>query len=98
MERDEPGPASATGRPTSPVKRGGGEKDLCYDCLKTAKVKPLPGALDHRTFERTKVELGRCDVCGAKKAVYHSREAQTNICERCYARLVREWNGREGVR
>ena len=57
---------------------------------------PLPGLLDHRTFERTKVELGRCDVCGTGKAVYRSREAQANICEGCYARLVREWNGREG--
>jgi len=45
------------------VKRGGGGY-LCYDCLKKAKVQPLPGALDHRTFERTKVELGRCDVSG----------------------------------
>ena len=54
-------------RPTSSVKRGGGGY-LCYDCLKKAKrpakVQPLPGALDHRTFERTKVELGRCDVSG----------------------------------
>ena len=24
----------------------------------------LPGILDHRTFERAKVELGRCDLCG----------------------------------
>jgi formylmethanofuran dehydrogenase subunit E len=61
-------------------------------------VQPLPGVLDHRLFERTTVELGRCDVCGEKKAVYRSREAQANICESCYARLVREWNGREGVR
>lgn len=58
----------------------------------------LPGALDHRTFARTKVEIGRCDVCGEKKAVYRSREAQAKICEGCYARQVREWNGREGVR
>ena len=58
---------------------------------------PLPGVLDHRLFERTKVELGRCDVCGTGKAVYRSREAQANICGGCYARLVQEWNGREGV-
>ena len=86
-------------RPTSSMKRGGGLY-LCYDCLKKAKrpakVQPLPGVLDYRTFERTKVELGRCDVCKELKAVYRSREA--NICEGCYARLVREWNGREGVR
>ena len=89
-------------RPTSSVKRGGGGEYLCYDCLKAAKrpakVQPLPGVLDHREFERVKVDLGRCDVCGEKKAVYRSREAQANICDQCYARLVREWNSREGVR
>jgi len=45
-----------------------------------------------------KVEIGRCDVCGEKKAVYRSREAQVKVCEGCYARLVREWNRGEGVR
>lgn len=89
-------------RPTSSVRRGGGGLYLCYDCLKAetqpGKVQPLPGVLDHRTFERTKVDLGRCTVCGAGKAVYRSREARTKVCEGCYARLVREWNGREGVR
>jgi len=89
-------------RPTSSVKRGGGGEYLCYDCLRKAKrpgkVQPLPGVLDHRTFERVRTEIGRCDVCGAKKAVYRSREAQTNICDQCYARLVREWNKDEGVR
>jgi len=59
---------------------------------------PLPGVLDHRTFARVKVEIGRCDVCGEKKAVYRSREAQVKVCEGCYARLVREWNRGEGVR
>lgn len=29
---------------------------------------------------------------------YRSREAQVKVREGCYARLVREWNGREGVR
>jgi ribosomal protein S14 len=88
-------------RPTSSMKRGGGLY-LCYDCLKKAKrpakAQPLPGVLDHRTFARTKVELGRCDVCGEKRAVYRSREERAKVCEGCYARLVREWNGREGVR
>jgi len=59
---------------------------------------PLPGVLDHRTFERVKVEIGRCEVCGGKRAVYRSREAQAKVCEGCYARLVREWNRGEGVR
>ncbi|MDV2482452.1 hypothetical protein F8E02_10660 [Methanoculleus sp. Wushi-C6] len=89
-------------RPTSSVRRGGGGTYLCYDCLKRAKwpakAQPLPGVLDHRTFTRTKVEIGRCDICGEKKAVYRSQEAHTRICEGCYARMVREWNGREGVR
>ncbi|MFA7073254.1 MAG: hypothetical protein WC138_12200 [Methanoculleus sp.] len=100
VEKDEPCHICGR-RPTSSVKRGGGGAYLCYDCLKKAKrpakVQPLPGVLDHRTFTRTKVELGRCDVCGTGKAVYRSREAQAMVCDQCYARLVREWNGREGV-
>jgi len=62
-----------------------------------AKVQPLPGVLDHRAFSRTKVELGRCDVCGTGKAIYRSREAQAKVWEGCYARLVRESNA-GGVR
>ncbi|WP_261596749.1 hypothetical protein [Methanoculleus formosensis] len=55
----------------------------------------LSGVLDHREFLRVKVELGRCDVCNTKKAVYRSHEAQTSLCEGCYARLVRgETRGR----
>ncbi|WP_292517937.1 hypothetical protein [Methanoculleus sp.] len=37
VEKDEPGPASATGRPASRVLRGGGGVYLCYDCLKKAE-------------------------------------------------------------
>jgi hypothetical protein len=98
VEKDEPCHACGR-RPTSSIKRGGEKKYLCYDCLKAAKrsrVQPLPGVLDHRTFERTKVELGRCEICREKRAVYRSREAK--VCEGCYARMVREWNGREGIR
>ena len=101
VEKDEPCHVCGR-RPTSSLKRGGGGKYLCYDCLKKArrprKAQPLPGVLDHRTFSRTKVDLGRCDVCGTGKAVYRSREAQTKVCEGCYTRMVREWNGRVGVR
>ena len=61
-------------------------------------VHPLPGVLAPGAFERVKVELGRCGLCGKRRAVYRSREARTNICERCYARLVREGNARVGVR
>ena len=89
-------------RPTSSVLRGGGGKYLCYDCLskakRPAKVQPLPGVLDHRTFSRVRADLGRCDICGKGKTVYRSREAQAGICEGCYARLVREWNAKAGVR
>ena len=76
----------------------------CYNTLKTgtkrepALQEPLPGILDHQTFKRVRVDLGRCDVCGAGKAVYRSREVQANLCEGCYSRLVREWNGQAGVR
>ncbi|MDV4343677.1 hypothetical protein HL657_10980 [Methanoculleus sp. YWC-01] len=59
---------------------------------------PLPGVLNPGMFERVRAEIGRCDICDNGKAVYRSREAQTNICEGCYARLVRERNGRAGVR
>jgi len=100
VEKDKPCHACGR-RPTSSMKRGGEKKYLCYDCLKAAKrsrVQPLPGVLDHRTFTRTKVELGRCDICGEKRAVYRSREGRTSICDQCYARLVREWNGQAGVR
>ena len=54
--------------------------------------------LDPRAFERARVDLGRCDICTAGKAVYRSRETQANLCEVCYSRLVRERNGRAGVR
>ena len=42
---------------------------------------PLPGVLDRRMFERVKVEIGWCDVCGMGKAVYRSREAQAKVWE-----------------
>jgi len=72
---------------------------LCNTGAKVANgVRPLSGVLDPRTFGRVKVEIGRCDVCGAAKAVYRSREAQAKVCEGCYARLVREGNARVGVR
>jgi hypothetical protein len=61
-------------------------------------VRPLSGVLDPGTFARVRVDLGRCEICDTGKAVYRSREAQTHICEGCYARLVREGNAREGVR
>jgi hypothetical protein len=74
---------------------------LCNRVAKVANaangVQPLAGILDPRTFGRVRVELGRCTICGAK-AVYHSAEAQTQICEGCYARLIREENARKGIR
>ncbi|WP_052418843.1 hypothetical protein, partial [Methanolacinia paynteri] len=75
------------------------------DCCKTlhsgksaAKVRPLPGVLDHRDFERVNKELGKCDLCGEGKAVFSSKELKTNICEGCFGRLLREDLKKEGVR
>ncbi|WP_214083946.1 hypothetical protein [Methanoculleus sp.] len=72
---------------------------LCNTAADVANgVRPLSGVLDPRTFARVKVELGRCDICGVRKAVYHSPEAQTHTCEECYSRLMREGNARKGIR
>ena len=27
-------------------------------------IRPLQGVLDHRTFSRVRVDLGRCEICG----------------------------------
>ncbi len=88
------------GRVSTSIFSQGVCNPLCNPvCNRVANVvHPLPGVLDYRGFERVKVELGRCDLCDHGRAVYRSREAQTNICEGCYARLVREGNAREGIR
>ncbi|MDE4907303.1 hypothetical protein L0665_01535 [Methanogenium marinum] len=65
---------------------------------KTGITFPLPGILDHRSFRRSAVSLGSCDLCGEKAAVYHSGEERASVCEGCYARLIREWNKGEGVK
>ena len=64
---------------------------------KPFRVDPLPGLLDHRDFVRVKVVSGRCDVCHEGAAVFWSAEKQIGVCEGCYARMVREWNGEKGV-
>lgn len=61
------------------------------------RVRPRSGVLDPRTFARVKIELGRCEICDAAKAVYSSREAQAKICDGWYSRLVREGNAKVGV-
>ena len=72
---------------------------LCNTVATAANgVRPLSGVLDPRSFARVRVEIGRCEICGAAKAVYRSSEAQTKVCEGCYSRLVREGNARVGVR
>ncbi len=58
---------------------------------------PLPAILDHGDFHRSTVSLGHCTLCGEGSAVYHSDSQQASVCEKCYARLVREWNRGEGV-
>ncbi len=63
----------------------------------TPKVRPLPGVLDHRDFERVTKELGKCSLCGEGKAVFSSKEMRIGICEGCYGRLLREDLREEGV-
>ncbi len=58
---------------------------------------PLPGLLDHREFARNTVQLGRCGICDQGAAIYRCKEKQVNICEGCYARLIREWNQANGI-
>ena len=58
---------------------------------------PLPGLLDHHEFVRTTVQLGRCGICDQGAAVFRCKEKQVNICEGCYARLIREWNQANGI-
>ncbi|WP_157199765.1 hypothetical protein [Methanogenium cariaci] len=57
---------------------------------------PLPGILDHRAFRRSSVSLGHCTLCNNGPAMYHSDTQRASICEKCYARLVREANKEEG--
>lgn len=61
-------------------------------------ITPLPGLLDHRDFKRVKVPSSKCDICHEGTAEFRCREKQTGICERCYSKLIREWNGMMGVR
>lgn len=61
------------------------------------KIIPIPGLLNHQDFTRTSVQLGRCGICDEAAAVYRCKEKQVNICEGCYARLMREWNQSNGV-
>jgi ribosomal protein L40E len=64
---------------------------------KAGTTYPLPGILDHQDFCRSSVSLGHCTLCGEGPAVYQSKAQRAAICEKCYARLVREWNKNEGV-
>jgi len=48
-------------------------------------------------FERVSVELGRCGLCDEGKALFRSEGLRLSICEKCYGRLLREENVREGV-
>jgi len=92
-------PAKAAGNCSRPpVAARYGCIASCKDVQSAANVLPLPGVLDHRAFERVSVDIGRCRICDTGKAVYRSRSDQTCICEGCYARLVREWNQKEGMR
>lgn len=61
-------------------------------------INPLPGLLDHRDFKRVKIPSSKCDICHEGNAEFRSKEKQIGICERCYTKLVRDWNERMGVR
>ncbi len=64
-----------------------------YERVKTNRRKdgvfPLPGILDHRDFQRSRICLGKCELCGDGRAAYHSKEQRASVCEKCYTRLVR---------
>jgi len=64
---------------------------------KPFRVDPLPGLLDHRDFKRVRVVSSKCDICHEGSAVFRCAEKQVSVCEGCYARMVREWNGERGV-
>jgi hypothetical protein len=63
----------------------------------TSGAIPIPGILETRDFTRVKFSQGKCDICGGNEAVYRSASKNTNCCEKCYGRLVREGNRAEGV-
>jgi len=48
-------------------------------------------------ISRVKTDFGRCSVCGGGRAVYRSEDGRIVLCERCYAKVVREWNAGRGV-
>ena len=50
----------------------------------------MPGVLDHRDFEITIKDLGKCDLCGGGKAVFSSGELKMSFCERCFGRILRK--------
>ncbi|WP_460006987.1 hypothetical protein [Methanogenium cariaci] len=78
------------------------ETDKTYAKLQSNRMPghtlPLPNILDHRTFRRSSVSLGRCTLCDNGPAVYHSDTQRASVCESCYVRLVREANQEKGVR
>lgn len=67
-------------------------------------VRPLPGVLDHRMFERVKVEPGRCDICdNGRTVIGRGRRRRTSV--RCATRgrsgsgtVGREYPGNRGCR
>jgi len=75
---------------------------LCNSLEKDAKrgavlQESLPGVLEHTEFSRVTTDLGRCTACGKVRAVFRSADGRALLCERCYGRLVKEWNGRKGI-
>ena len=65
---------------------------------KPFRIDPLPGLLDHRDFVRVKVVSGHCDICHEGAAVFRCAEKQIGVCEGCYAKMVRKWNEKSGIK
>jgi hypothetical protein len=65
---------------------------------KPFRIDPLPGLLDHRDFVRVKIPQNRCDICQEGIAVFRCAEKHVEVCEGCYAKMVREWNEKAGIK
>lgn len=74
-------------RAVAHTKRGGSADTLLAESGSRGcwnAVRKISDFSVHRTVARVKVEIGRCEVCGEKRAVYRSREARAGVWEeRC---------------
>jgi len=64
----------------------------CYDAAvkrEQAASAVLPGTVDVSRFARVTADVGKCSVCGVARAEWMDPDG-VKVCERCYARGVRE--------